>query len=269
MSGARTHCARCSIASSMPSSAQWMSSKAITNGRRRAIASIRAAAPRGTPRASARGRPPPARARRARRRRAAGRSARPRGPSVVARRAHQLADVRRAASARPPRRSPSRRCRTRRAAPRRAPRRRCRSRRGGSGPCEPSAPTGAARAARSNSRSRRDLPTPASPISVTRCGRALAHHALVERCRARRAPGRGRPAATRSPAPRGAAACSAIRPTASQAGTRLGLALQLERLELLVLDGGVGGAHRALAHRDAAGPRRRSGAGRRRSRCRR
>ena len=34
MSGARTHWARCSIASSMPSSAQWMSSNASTSGRR-------------------------------------------------------------------------------------------------------------------------------------------------------------------------------------------------------------------------------------------
>ena len=40
ISGARTHCARCSMASSMPSSAQWMSSKAITSGCRRARASM-------------------------------------------------------------------------------------------------------------------------------------------------------------------------------------------------------------------------------------
>ncbi len=40
ISGARTHWARCSIASSMPSSAQWMSSKASTSGLREAIASM-------------------------------------------------------------------------------------------------------------------------------------------------------------------------------------------------------------------------------------
>ena len=39
-SGARTHWARCSMASSMPSSAQWMSSNTSTIGRRLAIASM-------------------------------------------------------------------------------------------------------------------------------------------------------------------------------------------------------------------------------------
>ena len=269
ISGARTHCARCSIASSMPSSAQWMSSNAITNGRLSAIASIpRRSAERNASRmrsgSSSSGTS------------SAGTSTPSSRPISAASRseccrslAHQLGHVGAELLPGLARTSPTRRCRTRRAAPRRAPRTRCRCRTAGSGPCAPWAPEGCSPRPRSNSRSSRDLPTPASPTTrhqVRACPRAPRAR---RGCRAHPAPG-ARPTSGDSlagrHAPHGVLGDQADR---LPGGHALGLALQLERLELVVLDRRVRGAHRALAHGDAAGPRRRSAAARPRSRCRR
>ena len=137
--GARTHCARCSIRSSMPSSAQWMSSNASTSGAARAErldAPARTAAKNASRTrcgSSAVGREPrrgasmPEQAADQR-----GARARRRRPLRLAR--SRLVDRRRELLPRLPRRVRRRRSRTRRAAPRRAPSRRCPSRRAGSGP---------------------------------------------------------------------------------------------------------------------------------------
>ena len=78
---------------------------------------------------------------------------------------------------------------------------RCRT--GGSGPRARSAPGRVASERRSNSSRRRDLPTPAWPITVTRCGRRSRCDRLVDRRQQRRACRRARPAASRRRSARG------------------------------------------------------------------
>ena len=165
--GPRTHCARYSIRSSIPSSAQWMSSNASTSGPRGAMRLDQRADRREKALAHAL---------RVLASSAAG-DARRSGGSMPSSRAITAAlplgrlvasspvgrsplDRRSGAWPRPPRSRPCRRSRTRRGSSPRAPSRRCPRRRAGNGP------RGTAGAARgraictASSRSRRDLPTP-------------------------------------------------------------------------------------------------------------
>ena len=101
---------------------------------------------------------------------------------------------------------------------RRAPSRRGRRRRRGSCRAGPPAAARARRRCAVSSRSSRDLPTPAWPITVTRCGRPLARPPARTATAAAPTRPRGRSAAVESPPARAARPRTTAR-TASQAGT--------------------------------------------------
>ena len=113
---------------------------------------------------------------------------------------------------------------------------------------------GARATSAASSRSSRLLPTPAWPRTVTRCGRSsLTARSNSETSRLRlvvAADQRGR--GSRDPGRRRDG-----HPDRLPGGDRLGLALQLERLELVVLDRARGQPVGDLADGDAAGPGRR------------
>ena len=176
----------------MPSSAQWMSSIAMTTGQRRLAASTseRTAEKRRSricwgPRVVNPGR--------------AGQSA---GGSIPSGRAisggdalggllriELVADAARSPWRAWPTPAASRRCRrsrTGRGRSRRAPSRRARRRRRGSGRRGTRPAARARRAACANSRSSRDLPTPAWPMTRDEVGPPLAHDAVEERDQQRR-----------------------------------------------------------------------------------
>ncbi len=222
--------------------------------------------PRAPPRRSSRARPAVPAGRRAararnRRRRAGARSARSVAPPGRPPRARSAAAA--AARSGAHGRSPDR--------PLRRSRTRCGSSRSGASTRRPGRTPGSVPAAAcvlvpsppsvpSSSASRRDLPTPAWPTIVTRCGacsRATRSSRPCRRPSSSSRPISGAEERIAGPAP------SSIVPIDSglPGGDPLGLALQLQRLELVVVDDLRGQPLGALAHERPAHRRRRLQAG--------